>query len=200
MKYSDCTLHKISTDKNGKCFKVTLNSLEDPRKFLMFMVGDIEGTLLSACIYADKLRLHRPDTIDTLYTILEKTGNEITNIYITRKEGLTVYSEMEIYNPLENQKMTIDCRPSDSISIAIKKNIPIQVHDSLLDIEEEAARKIYDKKSFDKFGNNLDGVYLESLGVDLLQKKIQTAVEEENYELAKKIKDVIDNKKGSQKL
>lgn len=197
MKYSDCTLHKISTEDNGKCFNITLNSLEDPRKFLMFMVGDIEGTLLSACIYNDKLKLHRPDTIDTMYNILEKTGNEITNIYITKKEGLTVFSEIEIFNSLENQKIIIDCRPSDSLCVALKKNIPIQVNDNLLDIEQNARKKISDKETFGKFEQSLDEIYLESLGIELLNTKMQRAVEEENYELAKKIKDIITNKKGS---
>ena len=197
MKYSDCILHKITTEENGKCFNITLNSLEDPKKFLMFMVGDIEGTLLSACIYNDKLKLHRPDTIDTLYSILEKTGNEITNIYITKKEGLTVYSEIEIFNSLENQKVIIDCRPSDSLCVALKKNIPIQVSDSLLDIEKSARAKIYDKSTFDKYGDRLDDVYLSSLSVELLGVKMNKAVKEEDYELAKKIKDIITDKKGS---
>lgn len=194
LEYVDCSLHSLVHLKPKNNFIVTLQSIENSNNCMMFGVGEIEATLITSCLYQDVLKLHRPDTFEVMLNIIEKSGNEIINICINDRVGMAVHSELELYNSFENQKFQIDARPSDAISLALKRNIPIQVHKKLLSGHTEAKKKMSDTSNFSEYGEVLDDLFLKTFNPDVLSEKLNKAVELEDYERAQAIKRALDEK------
>ncbi len=192
-KYQDCVLEKIISLKETKSYIAVMKSLEFEDNYLVFSVGDIEATLLTIASNKDIVKLHRPDTFDIYINTLEKLGNEIREILITEKKGTLVTSEIIIYNELENNIVSIDCRPSDAINIALKKDLPIQIKEDILSSYEESISKIYIVDS--SVNSGINDIFYNNLPLEQLEKKLQECIKYEEYEEAEKIKKIIHDKK-----
>ena len=80
----------------------------------------------------------------------------------------------------------IDARPSDAIALAVRLDVPIYADSSVLDkggYSPEQSQYYPAKK-----GSNVPTVDIKSL-----EKQLTKAIEDENYELAAKLKEKINN-------
>ncbi len=90
----------------------------------------------------------------------------------------------------------IDARPSDAIALAVRFNCPISAYESVMNeagIEMEEAEEadtvvpqIPEEESPEE--------HLDSLTVEQLQQLLDMAIEEENYEKAAELRDLINSK------
>ena len=86
-------------------------------------------------------------------------------------------------NNKDSEPLFIDARPSDSIAIAIRLDVPILISTELLN--EAGVEKSYlGKKNIKKIN--------KSSSLKSLKVKLKLAIDEEEYEKAAKIRDTIN--------
>ena len=151
----------------------------------------------------------RPLTHDLFKRFAEHYSVELLEVVITRfREG--VFYAMLVCKQGEDISM-IDARPSDAIALAVRFGCPISVYENVM---EEAGIEMDEVKdmegdtedipsesegsenalgsSIDEFLNRYDT--LENLTLEQLQQLLQMAIDEENYEKAAELRDLINSK------
>ena len=164
-------------------------------KKLSIVIGQCEAQAIA--IGLDKnISSPRPLTHDLFVSIAEKNDLILDKIIIHKLEKGIFYSSILFINKTSNQSFSIDSRTSDAIAIGIRFNAGIYTYKHILDKsqnyinegDEPNKKKIPEKELAKK-----SEIIPESL--DELEKKLKLALQEENYELAAKIRDQIKNLK-----
>ncbi len=136
----------------------------------------------------------RPMTHDLFCTFARAYGIQMEEVYIYRFEDGVFSSEIR-FN--DGQKIiTIDSRTSDAVALAVRTGAPIFTTPEILEEagtifkekeeEEEAAAEPADHK-----------LEMEELPLEELEKLLNQHIEEENYEEAAKIKEIINKRRQS---
>ena len=96
---------------------------------------------------------------------------------------------------ISNEEVEIDARTSDAIAIAIRFSCPIFTYEDIL----SRAAIIVTSNSGYKDDNSEDlevtKNILDTLSLGELNKQMKSAIEEEDYELASKLRDEINKRK-----
>ena len=121
----------------------------------------------------------RPLTHDLMKRLIDELGVEISHIVVTRIQDNTYFAEL--HGSLAEREFAIDARPSDCMALAVRMGCPIYVEEAVLD---EAGVAIADL--------NISNTEQQSdLQISELEKKLEEAVEQENYEEAAHLRDMI---------
>ena len=152
----------------------------------------------------------RPLTHDLFKKFAETYGVELMEVVITRfREGL--FYAMLVCKQGDEINM-IDARPSDAIALAVRFNCPMSVYENVMEeagiemdevkdmeasAEEDDADDTSDSTS--ALGGSIDDFLsqyetLDNLTLDQLQKLLQMAIDEEDYEKAAELRDLINSK------
>ena len=137
----------------------------------------------------------RPLTHDLFKKFAEQYGVELIEVVITRfLEG--VFYAMLICKQGEDITM-IDSRPSDAIALAVRFHCPISAYESVMN---DAAIEMDDVKDMDTSLESEEPEEptdtLDNLTVEQLQKLLQMAIDEENYQKAAELRDRINELKS----
>lgn len=152
----------------------------------------------------------RPLTHDLFKKFAETYGVELMEVVITRfREG--VFYAMLVCKQGDEINM-VDARPSDAIALAVRFGCPMSVYENVMEeagiemdevkdmeaaSDEEAADVTDDPAgtlggSIDEFLSQYET--LDNLTLDQLQKLLQMAIDEEDYEKAAELRDLINSK------
>ncbi len=121
-------LSKIKVDENRHEQLVVFRE-KDGNRLLPVVIGLPE-------IHAIKLKLGnvkppRPMTHDLMLRIVQDLGGKLQRVVIDKLENSTFHAK--IYILKENgQEVVVDSRPSDSVAIALRAQVPVFVEDSIL--------------------------------------------------------------------
>ena len=161
------------------------------------LIGSNEAQSLSLA-YED-IRLPRPTTHDLIINLINDFNSQLKHVIINKYENGTFFATIVI--KIDNQTLTIDSRPSDAISIALKRLVPIYATDDIL--KQVESKNLISKQHFPeqthkskKTSNTI--TYDETELIDKLMEALNQAVNDENYEIAAKIRDRIKNLKTKQ--
>jgi bifunctional DNase/RNase len=138
----------------------------------------------------------RPLTHDLFKKFAEQYGIELIEVVITRfLEG--VFYAMLICRQGDDITM-IDSRPSDAIALAVRFRCPISAYENVMN---DAGIEMDDVKDMDATPEpevqeepEEPTDTLDNLTVEQLQKLLQMAIDEENYEKAAQLRDLINSK------
>ncbi|MBI4369099.1 MAG: bifunctional nuclease family protein [Elusimicrobia bacterium] len=122
-----------ASEKGSKLFG-GLGRSKFPRKVLVIGVGDAEGTAIVFALHKKSVR--RPLTHELFAKVLKAIGATVTRCVIHSYDDCTFFARLEFEN--NNRKLTLDCRPSDGISLALRSGGKISV-----------LRKIFDEAGMD---------------------------------------------------
>ncbi len=103
--------------------------LHDPisDRFLPIWIGTIEAVSIA---YAQEGYIHpRPQTHDLLVSIIESLNAKLTEVCITDVLDKTYYAELKLNS--NDGLITLSCRPSDAIALALRSDATISVNDKL---------------------------------------------------------------------
>lgn len=158
---------------------------------LPIVIGEHEAQAIALGMEGNKPS--RPLTHDLFKKFAGQYGVEVIEVVITRfLEG--VFYAMLICKQGDDVTM-IDARPSDAIALAVRFNCPVSAYESVMN---EAGIEMEDVKDMDATPNpeepEATSDTLENLTVEQLQKLLQMAIDEENYEKAAEIRDLINSK------
>lgn len=138
----------------------------------------------------------RPLTHDLFKKFAGNYGVDLMEVVITRfLEG--VFYAMLVCKQGDDITM-IDARPSDAIALAVRFNCPISAYENVMneagiEMEElENTDTTVQTEPEEVFEDNLNN--FDNLSVDQLKKLLQIAIEEENYEKAAELRDLINSK------
>jgi bifunctional DNase/RNase len=177
----------------GKEYIILLKSSIDSRT-LPISVGQLEAQ--SIAIQINEIPFPRPLTHDLFKTVLSECHFKLKHVIIRDLADETFYADMVLES--NGKQVTLDCRPSDAIAIALRCATPLYVEDKVMD---EAGIIIPEQDLPETFEENKtvsiteDDTQLSPL--ELLNKKLQTAVSEERYEDAARFRDEIERLSNS---
>jgi bifunctional DNase/RNase len=153
----------------------------DGNRGIPIVIGAFEAQAIA--LELDKAQPPRPMTHDVMKSIIYAANLNLTEVLIYDfKEG-TFFSRLIF----EDDDIEIDCRPSDAVAIALRCNAPIYVYEHILD-------------EVGMFTNiqTVGGVQQEAFEqrtpqskLEQLQSQLDTAVNNEDYEKAAKLRDEI---------
>ena len=149
------------------------------------VIGSQEAQSIS--VYLENILPSRPLTHDLCVSLLSHTNVVINKVVITDFRDGIFYANLEVSS--DGATIQVDARPSDSIALAIRLNIPILITEKLL---HEIC--IPDEEFLDQLEDELD--VLDKLPVikskSELEDLLKKALQDENYEEAAKLRDEIE--------
>lgn len=152
----------------------------------------------SIAIALEGLKPPRPLTHDLFATFAQAFGIRLTEVYIYRFEEGIFYSEL-LFTDGE-RSIKVDSRTSDAIAIALRVKCDIYTSEEIVrqagivledDVEDETAPVDLSEVDMDEEINKL----LTGMNVYELEAQLKQAVEQEDYELAKLVRDELQNRK-----
>ncbi len=127
MELVEVEIDRLGLDKNSNAFVVVLKERAGER-VLPIWIGQHEAE--SIVIEMHNIHRDRPLTHDLCKNIILKLGAVLRRVHITKVESRTYYAEM--FLETHSELLYVDCRPSDSIAMAVRFNAPILVNEGLL--------------------------------------------------------------------
>lgn len=137
----------------------------------------------------------RPMTHDLVKSIIDSYGSMLSEVFINELRDGTFYAKLIFDNP----EMELDARPSDAIAIAVRCSTPIFVNSEILDEtglmpqEEEGETMGPEEEDEElKFLNKEPREQKEEKPkskAEYLQKMLEKAIQEEDYERAADLRD-----------
>jgi uncharacterized protein len=182
-----------SSSQTGS-FALVLGEEYGPRR-LPIIIGMFEAQAIA--IEIEKIEPNRPMTHDLFKSFARTFHYTITEISITDiKEGV-FFAKIHCSDGIKDTY--VDARPSDAIAIGLRFNVPIYTYENVLseagisineagkdDLMDDMEEEVKPQKSF--------GELLKENPVEVLNTMLKSALENEEYEKAAKIRDEIDRR------
>ncbi len=146
------------------------------KRRLPIIIGGFEAQAIA--IELEKMTPTRPLTHDLFKSFATSFDVKIKEVIIYNLVEGIFYSK--IVCEKDGQTVEIDARTSDAIAIGVRFNCPVYTFENILS----------------SAGILLDEAAIETESVEELEKQLEIAIENEDYELASKLRDLI-NKKNS---
>ncbi|WP_353096575.1 bifunctional nuclease family protein [Empedobacter brevis] len=173
---------------------------------LPIIIGSFEAQSIALALEKD-INPPRPLTHDLFVSLGKEFHFNVDSIYIYKLEDGVFYSNIVFLNE-DGNRAEIDSRTSDAIALAVRFNAPIYAYENVvekagihLDVIEEEENI---RRAANNFEDDLD--ILAGLENDLsdvneyegwtkseLESEMEKAVKNEDYELAARLRDQIDN-------
>ena len=175
-------VERVTLDTSNNRFVVILRD-EINDRWLPIVVGPAEAQAIA--FELEHVIPPRPMTHDLMKNLIVSLDAKIIKVVVSDLRDNTYYATIDLkQNGTENE---IDARPSDAIALALRAEAPIFVEEKVMEqasISEEMTR-IEPMEAVEE--------------IDQLKEELQKAVDEERYEDAAKIRDVIDNLRDKNK-
>ena len=185
-----------TSPSSGGAYALVLGEVNGNRR-LPIIIGAFEAQAIA--LELEKIQPPRPMTHDLIRDLFKHVAAEVSDILIDELKEGTFFAKIRFsVNGTESQ---LDCRPSDAVALAVRMGAPIYV---ALHVIDEAGIPTDD-------GDNLAAVEksepeAETPSADTtpksqleqLEDDLQTAIAEEDYELAARLRDDISRIKGEQ--
>jgi uncharacterized protein len=148
----------LAIDKRAQTPVVLLRE-RDGVRMLPIWIGPSEASSIAMELTGRKFQ--RPLTHDLLKTVIEGLGGEVRKVAIVDLQEKTYFAR--IFLERDNELLTIDARPSDSIALALRTNSPIFVGEELLRDDEEA-EELNAEPSMEELQRQLEDMDPEEFG------------------------------------
>ena len=173
-------VNKISFHPPSSSYAVILKEIDGERR-LPVIVGAFEAQSIALAL--EYMETPRPLTHDLIGNIIKGIGSKLKTVKITTlKEGV-FFASLEISGDGIGER-SIDSRPSDALAVALRLQAPILVEE---DVMSEASMLSDISSEEEEALDSAD--WAPSL--NSLEKRLQEAIDGEEYERAAKIRDQI---------
>ncbi|MBI3142077.1 MAG: bifunctional nuclease family protein [Bacteroidetes bacterium] len=199
----------ISAGHTAASYTLILEEIGGNRK-LPIVIGASEAQ--SIAVQIERIKPIRPMTHDLMKAVLDGFGIVLREVVISKLEDSIFYADLVVEQA--GDEKIIDARTSDAIGMALRFSCPIYTHEAIL---REAGIILSDKDSeqlgmgelgpaddmeseptdeIDDMIEHIENDDLADLSVTELEKMLSDAINEENYDLAARIRDELNNRKG----
>ncbi len=178
---------------SGGAYALVLGEIQGNRR-LPIIIGAFEAQAIA--LELEKIQPPRPMTHDLLRDLFEAVGAEVLSVVIDELRDGTFYAKIRfVHNGRERQ---LDARPSDAVALAVRVDAPIFVAPAVMEeagipTEEGAGLSVESEARPEEEEPEPPMSRLERL-----QRMLEKAVEEEDYERAAQLRDEIARLKKEQ--
>ena len=177
-----------TSPSSGGAYALVLGEVEGNRR-LPIIIGAFEAQAIA--LELEKIQPPRPMTHDLLRDTFEAVDVEVTEVVIDELREGTFFAKIRYRHGGEEQQL--DSRPSDAVALAVRVDAPIFVAPMVLN---EAGIVAEDESDISSLAEQAEetSVEEEEMGgteLEKKQKKLEKAIEEENYERAAELRDEI---------
>ena len=193
MDYIRVDIIGLSTSpSSGGAYALVLGETNGNRR-LPIIIGAFEAQAIA--LELEKIQPPRPMTHDLLRNLFDALGAEVTDIAIDDLREGTFFAKIRyVYDDEEAQ---LDARPSDAVALAVRTDAPIFVAAEVL---EEAGIPADDEEDEPQSPEPARRAPAEpasgSSRLERMEGQLQKAIEEEDYEMAAKLRDEIARMKS----
>lgn len=176
-----------TSPSSGGAYALVLGEVEGNRR-LPIIIGAFEAQAIA--LELEKIQPPRPMTHDLLRDTFEAVDVEVTEVVIDELREGTFFAKIRYRHDGEEEQL--DSRPSDAVALAVRVDAPIFVAPMVLDEAGIVAEDEADISSLAEQAEETSEIEEEE-GTELeqMQRKLEQAVEEENYERAAELRDEI---------
>lgn len=174
----------LCKSSDERAYVLMLRERDGVRKILV-AIGFLEAQAIAFAMKS--ITTKRPVTHDLFPAITDALGAKMTCAVVNKVDDGTFYSNL-VYEVGDNDVRTVDARTSDAVAIALRCKAPIL-------IEEQLLNRVCIRDEF----NGAISIPISIADTKTLQAVMRQAVEEENYELASKLKEELDQRKRDTK-
>lgn len=162
------------------------------KRRLPIIIGNFEAQAIA--IELEQMKPSRPLTHDVFKSFSETFDITIKEVVIYNLVEGIFFAKLICDNGIKEEE--IDARSSDAIALAVRFNCPIYTYEFILsqaglvmeNEEEEEANPVVESKI------TAQSEGLRGLTMEELNQKLDDAINDENYELASKIRDEINKR------
>ncbi|PSQ87641.1 MAG: hypothetical protein BRD42_01380 [Bacteroidetes bacterium QS_3_64_15] len=177
-----------TSPSSGGAYALVLGEVEGNRR-LPIIIGAFEAQAIA--LELEKIQPPRPMTHDLLRDTFEAVDVEVTEIVIDELREGTFFAKIRYRH--DGEEHQLDSRPSDAVALAVRVDAPIFVAPMVMD---EAGIVAEDESDISSLAEQAEetSVEEEEMGgteLEKKQKKLEKAIEEENYERAAELRDEI---------
>jgi bifunctional DNase/RNase len=108
---------------------VLLQETGAPKRVLGIWIGTIEWEAI--LLLLEDIEVPRPLTFNFAINLLEAAGGQLREVRVNRLLDKTFFAETVIQAPDGRERM-VDARPSDAISLALTRDVPIRVAEAVM--------------------------------------------------------------------
>lgn len=171
----------ILKEKNGERYVPVIIGMSEARAILVEM---------------HKSPIHRPLTHELFVQLTSKFECDLVQVDIVKYEKGVYFADMQLLGK-DNTIFHLDARPSDAIAIALRCNAPFFMNQDIFEANcvldgEEDEEDILDFEEEDEM--EIPSKTLEQMDSEELNLLLQQAVQEEDYELAARIKEELEKR------
>ncbi|WP_456428385.1 bifunctional nuclease domain-containing protein [Rhodocaloribacter sp.] len=172
-----------TSPSSGGAYALVLGEIDGNRR-LPIIIGAFEAQAIA--LELEKISPPRPMTHDLLRDLFEAVNAEVIEVVIDELRDGTFFAKIRyVHNGTEGK---LDARPSDAVALAVRVEAPIYVAPEVLD---EAGIPTEEEVTMAKEEPVEEEETLPKSPLARLQKQLEDAIAEENYELAAQIRDKI---------
>ena len=182
-----------TSPSSGGAYALVLGEVEGNRR-LPIIIGAFEAQAIA--LELEKIQPPRPMTHDLLRDTFEAVEVEVTEVVIDELREGTFFAKIRYRH--DGEEHQLDSRPSDAVALAVRVEAPIFVAPAVLDeagivAEDESDISAITEQA--EGATSSEGEEVEGTELEKMQKKLEEAVEEEDYERAAELRDEIQRLK-----
>lgn len=186
-----------SPHTNG-AYALILYEVEGKRK-LPIIIGGFEAQAIA--LKLENIKPPRPFTHDLFKAVADTFQLNVTEIVIDELHNETFYAK--VVCEMDGESHEIDARPSDAIAIAVRFSAPIFVSEEIMDEagireEDEKAEGTLPEGEAAKppeLPSTTPSASKTEFSIADLEKRLQDAIDKEDYEEAARLRDEINKSK-----
>jgi bifunctional DNase/RNase len=178
-----------TSPSSGGAYALVLGEVEGNRR-LPIIIGAFEAQAIA--LELEKIQPPRPMTHDLLRDSFEAVDMEVTQVVIDELREGTFFAKIRYRHNGEERQL--DSRPSDAVALAVRVDAPIFVAPTVLEEAGIVAEDEADISSLAEQAEESPATDPEEMGgteLEKMEKKLEQAVEEEDYERAAELRDEI---------
>lgn len=184
-----------TSPSSGGAYALVLGEVEGNRR-LPIIIGAFEAQAIA--LELEKIQPPRPMTHDLLRDTFEELEVEVTEVVIDELREGTFFAKIRYRH--DGEEHQLDSRPSDAVALAVRVDAPIYVAPMVLDeagivAEDESGISSITQQAEEASMSEEEADEPEGTELEKKQKKLEKAVEEEDYERAAELRDEIQRLK-----
>lgn len=185
-------LGMINSQSQSGAYTLILGEVEGKRRLPILINGFEAQAIL---FHIEHIRIPRPLTHDLFKNFSDAFGIEFRHVIISKFAQGIFYSTL-VCDDGSGEK-EIDSRTSDAIALAVRFNCPIYTHEEVL---VAAGVSVEDEPDIDdlatgRIGSEAEGYDYDKFTLEELEEMLTEAIDNEEYEKASQIRDIIKNRK-----
>lgn len=149
----------------------------------------------SIAIVMEGIEPPRPLSHDLMHNIFKATDIKLLEVFIHKFEDGAFFAELLLKQ--NDKEYRIDSRTSDAVALAIRAGSDIYTTEEIMQnmsVVFDEREVTSDEQAGSSFDKEPSDEKIEDLDIDALRQRMEEAVEEEDYELATKLRDEINRR------